>query len=410
MTAVAANSSETRQHSFWVVVLTASAVAGIAMGLRQVMGLYLKPLTTELQIGRESFGFAMAIANIVWGVVAPFAGGVSDRIGSGRVVATGAIATGLGIYTMYIATSEMHLYIAGVLLGIGVAGTGVNALVGAVGRLVPPAQRSAAIAKLGMGSGIGVFIALPYTHLLIENLGWHTSLLVLTGTVVLMLPLAFPLSGKPAQITSSVAPQSLGAALREAFAHPSFWLLNAGFFVCGFHVVFYGVHLPAYVADKGFDPSVAVTSLTLVGFCNLIGTYLAGIWGKHLPKRYGLSLIYAGRAIVFLGFLFLPVTPMMVILSSAALGLLWLSTIPLTSSLVATFYGTTWMTMLYGIVFFSHQIGSFLGVWLAGRLFDITKSYDAMWWISVALGVLAALVHLPIRERPVARLAAVPAE
>jgi predicted MFS family arabinose efflux permease len=399
-------SAESRPIPLWAIILACASVAGIAMGLRQVLGLYLKPVTTELGIGRETFGLAMAIANITWGIAAPFAGAVSDKVGSGRVVVAGALATAAGLYVMYIATTDVHLYLSGFLMGLGVAGTGVNALVGAVGRMAPPQQRAAAIAKLGMGAGIGVFLALPYTHLLMENLGWHLSLLILSMTALLMLPLAWPISGAPAQVSSTMKPQSVKEALAEAFAHPSFWLLNAGFFVCGFHVVFYGIHLPAYVADKGFDPSVAVTSLTLVGIFNLIGTYLAGIWGKHLPKRYGLSLIYAGRAVVFLCFLYLPITPTTVIVLSAALGLLWLSTVPLTSSLVATFYGPVWMTMLYGIVFFSHQVGSFLGVWMAGLLFDMTKSYDTMWWISVGLGVFAAIVHWPIRERPVPRLAA----
>ncbi len=399
----------TAPRPLWMVILACAAVAGIAMGLRQVLGLYMNPLTTELKIGREAFGLAIAIANLTWGMAAPFAGGFSDRVGSGRVVACGALATGAGFIVMYLATTEMHLYMSGLLLGLGVAGTGVNALVGVVARNAPPELRAAAIARLGMGSGIGVFLALPYTHLVIEAIGWHASLLVLAGTTALILPLALPISGKP-QLKVQTKPQSLGAALAEAFAHPSFWLLNAGFFVCGFHLVFYGIHLPAYVADKGFDPAVAVTALTLVGVFNLAGTYAAGVWGEHLPKRYGLSLIYLARAAVFVCFLFLPVTPTLVIVLSAALGLLWLSTVPLTSSLVATFYGPTWMTMLYGIVFFSHQVGSFLGAWMAGLLFDMTKSYDAMWWISVGLGLFAALVHLPIRERPVARLAAAPAE
>lgn len=389
----------------WAVVLACATIAGIGMGLRQVMGLYLKPITTELGIGREAFGLAIAIANITWGLAAPFAGAVSDKYGTGRVVVFGSICTAIGTLIMWAATSDIHLFVSGLLMGFGVAGAGVNAMVGAVSRAAPPEQRSAAIAKLGMGSGIGVFLALPYTHLLMEHLGWKTSLFVLAMTALVMLPLAFPVSGKPVS-NSSAKPQTLGEALAEAFRHPSFWLLNAGFFVCGFHVVFYGVHLPAYVADKGFDPSVGVTALTVVGIGNLIGTYLSGQWGKSKSKRIGLSLIYFGRALVFLCFLFLPITPTAVIVLSAVLGLLWLSTVPLTSSLVATFFGPTWMTMLYGIVFLSHQIGSFLGVWMAGKLFDMTKSYDAMWWISVALGVFAALIHWPIKEKPVARLAA----
>ncbi|MEZ5844273.1 MAG: MFS transporter [Hyphomicrobiaceae bacterium] len=394
----------------WAIVLACAAIAGIGMGLRQVMGLYLKPVTEHLGIGREAFGLAMAIANIVWGLAAPFAGAVSDKYGTGRVVVFGATCTALGLYLMYAATSDMHLFVSGIALGFGVAGAGVNAMVGAVGRAAPPEQRSAAIATLGMGSGIGILLALPYTHLLIERLGWQASLLVLAATTLIMLLLAFPVSGRP-QARAGGHQQTLGSALSEAFGYPSFWLLNAGFFVCGFHVVFYGVHLPAYVADKGLDASVAVTSLLMVGLGNLVGTYLAGQWGKRYSKRWGLSFIYFGRALVFLCFLYLPIDGPTVIVLSGVLGLLWLSTVPLTSSLVATFFGPVWMTMLYGLVFFSHQVGSFLGVWMAGLLFDMTKSYDIMWWISVALGVFAAIVHLPIREQPVARAPGlVPAE
>ena len=389
----------------WVVVLAAATVAGIGMGVRQVMGLYMKPVTTDLGLGREAFGLAIALANIVWGVAAPFTGAISDKYGTGRVVAMGALATSIGIYLLYAAKSDADLLISGVFLGLGVAGAGVNATVGAVGRAATPETRTSAIAAIGMGSGIGILIALPYSHLLIEWLGWKTSLLVLSATALLILPLAWPLSGRPPENRAD-ARQGLGDALRESFRHPSFWLLNAGFFVCGFHVVFYGVHLPAYVADQGLPNEVAVWALMLVGLGNLAGTYLAGQWGRTRSKRLGLSFIYAGRALVFLGFLYLPITATTILVLSAALGLLWLSTIPLTSGLVATFFGARWMTMLYGLVFFSHQVGSFLGVWLGGYFFDRLKSYDAMWWISVALGLFAALVHLPIRERPVQRLAA----
>jgi len=391
-----------------VIVLAAASVAGIGMGLRQVMGLYMKPVTADLGLGREAFGLAVALANIVWGVAAPFTGAISDKYGTGRVVALGACSTALGIFLMYAATSDLGLLLSGIFLGFGVAGAGVNATVGAVGRAATPETRTSAIAAIGMGSGIGILCALPYTHVLMEQLGWKASLLVLSATALLMLPLAIPLSGRPAEQPTDIAPQSLKAALAEASRHPSFWLLNAGFFVCGFHVVFYGTHLPAYVADQGLPSGVAVTALMLVGLGNLAGTWIAGQWGNRRSKRLGLSFIYAGRAVVFLGFLFLPITSTTVLALSGLLGLLWLSTIPLTSGLVATFFGPRWMTMLYGIVFFSHQVGSFLGVWLGGYLFDRLKSYDAMWWISVALGLFAALVHLPIRERAVERTTAVP--
>lgn len=397
-------------RSWWLVVLAAASIAAIAMGLRQVMGLYMKPLTMELGIGRQSFSLAIAIANLVWGLAAPFVGAVSDRYGTGRVAVMGGLMTAAGLYLTYAAQSEMALILAGVFLGFGVAGAGVNAMVGAAARAAPPHLRTQAIATLGMGSGLGILIALPYTHALIEGLGWKLSLLALLVTSLAILPLAYMVSGKPVAPAIAASSQSLPEALREAFKVPSYFLLNAGFFVCGFHLAFFGTHLPAYVADQGLDASVSVIALTCVGVGNLIGTWLSGQSARFFPKRYGLSAIYFMRALVFLGFIFLPITPAVVIVASFLLGLLWLSTIPLTSGLVATFFGPQWMTMLYGIVFLSHQIGSFLGAWTAGLVFDATKSYDVMWWVSVALGVFAALVNLPIREEAVRRPVAQAAE
>ena len=393
----------------WVVVQSAGLISGIAMGIRQVMGLYLTPMTKELGIGREPFSTAMAVANLSWGVCAVFAGMVADRYGAGRVVVAGTLASMAGMYYMWAARSGFDLLVGGVLMGVGVSGTGLNALVGAAGRAAPPEKRTSAIAALGMASGIGGFVAFPYTHLLMDLYGWQTSLLLLLVTSAVVMPLAWPLAGKPADNSSLVDRQSLVGAFWEAFTHPSYMLLVTGFFVCGFHVAFYGVHLPAFVADKGLDGSVAVTALTLVGLANLVGTYIAGQSGRFIEKRRGLSLIYFGRCFIFLGLLFLPITPTTVIGLSILLGLFWLSTVPLTSSLVATFFGTRWMSMLFGVVFLSHQVGSFCGLWLAGYLYDATKSYDAMWWISIALGLFAAAVHWPIQERPVARLAASPA-
>ena len=398
----------TRQP-LWLVILAAGLICAIAMGLRQVMGLYLPPMTLELGIGREPFSTAMAIANLTWGLGAVGAGMVADRYGAGRVVVSGVLATMAGMYVMYVAQSGLDLMLSGILLGIGVSGTGITSLVGAVGRAAPPEKRTSAIASLGMAAGIGGFVAFPYTHLLMDVAGWKTSLLLLLITTSIMLPLAWPLSGRPAPGAGIVDQQTLGGAIREACTHPSYLLLVAGFFVCGFHVAFYGVHLPAFVADKGLDGSVAVIALTTVGVGNLVGTYIAGQSGRFIEKRRGLSLIYFGRCFIFLGLLFLPITPLTVIVLSALLGLFWLSTVPLTSSLVATFFGTRWMSMLFGVVFLSHQLGSFSGLWLAGTLYDHTKSYDMMWWISIALGLFAAAVHWPIQERPVTRLAVAPA-
>ena len=324
----------------WLIVLSAGLIVGITMGLRQVMGLYLPPLTRALGIGREPFSNAMALANLVWGLGAVIAGMLADRWGVGRVVVAGALSTMAGLYLMYSARAEFDLMLSGVLMGIGVAGTGISTLVGAVGRAAPPALRTRVIATLGMASGIGGFLAFPYTHVLMDVVGWAGSLLILMLTVAAVLPLAGPLRGQGNGPAGGLPRQSLMHAIKEASTHPSYLLVTAGFFVCGFHLAFYGVHLPAFVADAGLDGSVAVLSLTLVGLANLVGTYLAGRSGRFISKRRGLSLIYVARSFVFLGLLLLPITPATVIGLSTLLGLFWLSTVPLTSSLVATFFGT----------------------------------------------------------------------
>ncbi len=466
-------SSPPKIRPAWLVILAAGTIVAMAMGLRQVMGLYLKPVTQELGIGREPFSNAMAWANLIWGAGSIIAGGMIDKYGAGRVVVVCALSTIAGLISMMLATSPWYLYLSGVLTGIGVAGTGVSALVGAVGRAVPPEKRLAAIASMGMAAGIGQLIAFPLTHILIEYWGWKSSLAILAAIGLVMLPMALPIAGKPAPAADSTKSQSLMEAVREAATYPSYWLLTAGFFVCGFHLAFYGVHLPAFVSDKGLPASVGVRALMAVGIANIAGTYLSGQSATPLANRagftavrvlraivvfavagffllrgeqftptdiflcaaflviaailsfvtvarsgvtverhLGLSFIYLMRCVPFLALLFLPLTPVTVIMISAILGLLWLSTVPLTSSLVGLFFGTQWMSMLYGFVFFSHQLGSFAGLWLAGVSYDATKSYDVMWWVSIALGVFAALIHLPIREQPAPRLrvAAVPAE
>ena len=346
----------------------------------------------------------MAILMLVWGIGSPFTGAVADKLGTGVVIVFGSMCTAIGFVLFVWATSEIHLYVAGVFMGLGVAGAGVSAMVGAIGRRAAPEERTQALSKLGIGSGIGMFIAFPYTHLLIEQLGWQASLYVLALTALSMMSLALVFRGDAAVANATSRPQSLKEALREALVHPSFLLLTSGFFVCGFQIAFYSLHLPAYVADQGIASQYGVWALTMVGIGNLIGTWLAGHSAKYFPKRYSLAFIYLGRGVVFLVFLFVPMNGPLIVVLSFVLGLLWLSTVPLTSSLVATFFGPVWMSMLFGIVFLSHQIGSFTGVWLAGYLYDTTRSYDLMWWISIALGIFAAVVHWPIREQPVARL------
>jgi MFS family permease len=387
------------------LILIIGVIVGVSMGRSQSMGLYLSPVTTTLGIGREPFALAMALTQLLMGVGAPFSGALIDKFGAGRIIAICVLAAIAGLYFMYAAHSSGDLILSGILMGIGVSGTGVTSLVGTIGRLAPPEKRLSAIASVGMAAGIGSFIALPVMHFLIEAVGWQNSLLWLMAITALLIPLALPISGKPVEAAGAVRQQTIREALGEAFSYPSYWLLTAGFFVCGFHVSFIMVHLPSFAVDQGLPSWVGPFALSVVGIANIIGTFIAGQSGRYIEKRRGLSLIYFGRAVIFLGFLFLPLTPATVITLCGLLGLLWLSTIPLTSGLVATFFGTTWMSMLFGIVFLSHQVGAFVGVWLAGRLFDLTKSYDAMWWISIALGITAALLNWPIQEKPVARLA-----
>ncbi len=385
----------------WMLILIVGIIVGVSMGRAQSMGLYLTPITQALGIGRESFGLAMALTQLLMGLGAPLAGGLIDRFGAGPIVSVCVLSTIAGLAFMYAATTSAHLLVSGVLMGIGVSGTGVTSLVGTVGRLAPPQKRLSAIASIGMAAGIGGFVALPVMHLLIELGGWQQSLLWLMAITALLIPLCWPISGKPMPHASSTPRQTFKEALAEALHHPSYWLLTAGFFVCGFHVAFIMVHLPAFTLDQGLPSWVGPSALAVVGIANIVGTFVAGQSDRFIEKRRGLSLIYFGRSVLFLGFLFLPITPLTVIGLCALLGLLWLATIPLTSGLVATFFGTTWMSMLFGIVFLSHQVGSFLGVWLAGRIYDMTHSYAAMWWISIALGLLSALLNWPIEEKPV---------
>jgi MFS family permease len=409
-----------RTRPAWVIVMAACLITGLAMSLRQVLGLYLRPVTMDLGIGREPFSNALALANLVWGFGAILFGYWSDKYGAARTAASGVLCSMAGFYLITQASTGTGLLVAGVLLGLGSSGSGVTALVGTVGRAVPPEQRTAAIASLGMATGIATFLAYPYVHVLIEWLGWRTSLLAIAATVALTLPLTLVLVGAPrAGAGGPPGRQAVGAtggqasraqtmteAFQEAFATPSFWFLTFGFFVCGFHVAFYSVHLPAYVQDQGLGAWVGVWALMAVGIANIIGTFLAGQSGRFFQKRSVLSTIYFARAALFIGLLVLPITPVTIIGTSALLGLFWLSTIPLTSGLVATFFGTGWMSMLFGFVFLSHQLGSFLGLVLAGKIYDATHSYALMWWISAALGLTAGLLNLPIKERPVARLLA----
>lgn len=398
--------TESRSRPLWVVVTAACLITGLAMSLRQVMGLYLRPVTMDLGLGREPFSNAIAVANLVVGFGGIVFGAWSDRFGANRSAAAGTLCSVAGFVLITMASTGGGLLAAGVMFGIGSSGTGVSALVGAVARAAPAEKRTAALAYLGMATGIATFLAFPYTHLLMEYLGWRASLLALAATLAATLPLAFFLGGAPKVQTTITRQQTLREAFSEALAHRGFWLLTVGFFVCGFHVAFYSTHLPAFVQDQNLGAWVAVWALMALGAANILGTWLAGQSGAFFQKRAVLSGIYFARFVLFVALIFLPTTPVTVIAITALLGLFWLATVPLTSSLVGTFFGTSWMSMLFGFVFLSHQLGAFAGLYMAGVLYDATHSYTLMWWISAGLGLAAALIHLPIQERPVPRLAA----
>jgi len=392
-------------RTVWIVLLSAGAILSLTMGIRQSLGLFLAPVSADLGLGRETFALGIGLTNLVWGLGAPIAGAVADRFGAARVALVGGLFYAVGLLAMTASGDGTQLIVGGLLLGLGLSGAGFSVVLGAVGRAVPPERRSAALGLASVGGSIGQFLALPISHVLIANIGWMISLIVLAGAAAAIAPLAYGLArrGAPARAVPDI---SLRAAFAEACGHRGFWLLTAGFFVCGFHLAFVAVHLPAYVADQGLPGWLAASALTLVGLFNIIGTYGCGVLGQRFPKKSVLSLLYLLRALIFLAFMIVPLSEVSVLLFGAAIGLLWLGTVPLTSGLVAAIFGPANMSMLFGIVFLSHQVGGFLGAWLAGVLFDLLGSYTIMWWLSVALGLASAALHWPISERPVPRLAA----
>src|SRR5581483_3337283 len=366
-------------------------------------------MSAELGWGRSHFSFAMALCNLIWGMAQPFFGAWADRQGAGRVVAVSGLLFAAGLALMPYSTTPLMLdFSAGILVGLGISGVSFGVILGVVGRALPQPRRSLALGIASSGGSFGQFLMLPFGQLLISGLGWHHALLVLAGTILATVPLAAAMVERrgPGSATSARAEQSLGAALREAGAHAGFWYLTAGFFVCGFQVAFISVHLPAYLIDLKMAPAVGATALALIGLFNIAGSFAAGMLGGRFSKKYLLSGIYILRAVIIAAFLFLPVSPVTVYLFAAGIGFLWLGTVPLTNGLVAQIFGVRFVSMLFGIVFLSHQIGSFAGVWLGGYLFDASGSYYPVWMGSIVLGVVAAILNLPIDERPLARVEA----
>jgi len=387
------------------VLLCGALIVTLSMGIRHGFGLWLQPITMDRGWTRETFAFALAVQNLAWGLAGPVAGMLADRYGALRVLIGGGVLYALGLVLMALATSGLAFSgSAGLLIGMAQAGTTYAVIYGVIARQVDPARRSWAMGVAAAAGSFGQFLMVPVEAWLIAEFGWQSALFILACAALVIVPLAFGLR-EPRVAPPSGPTQSIGAAIRESFAYPSFQLLMVGYFVCGFQVVFIGVHLPSYLADNGLSPQVATVALALIGLFNVFGTYAAGSLGQRLAKRHILAAIYAARSVAIVVFLALPITPWSVYVFSAVMGLLWLSTVPPTNALVAQIFGVQYMSMLAGFVFLSHQIGSFLGVWLGGLLHDRTGSYDLVWWIAIALGVVAAAVNLPIREQAIGRVA-----
>ena len=381
------------------LVIVAGCIIGlVTFGVRASFGLFTDPLTELRGWDREAFAFAIAIQNLVWGLGQPIAGGIADRYGAGRVLAAGGLLYAAGTALMAVSTTQAQLALTGgVLIGLGLSGGSFMVVLAAFTRLVPEDRRSWSLGLATAAGSMGQFLFAPLGQAFISAYGAVTALVLLSSTLVLVPVLAIALTGSG---EASEEPQiPVRQAIRGALSHRSYQLLTAGFFVCGFHIAFITTHLPPYLTDLGFSGGLAASAIALIGLFNVIGAYSAGVLGGHRSRKYLLSGIYFSRAVAFSLFLVVPTTPFVVIVFSIMIGLLWLSTVPLTSGLVALMFGTRNVGMLFGFVFLSHQIGAFIGVWLGGVIYDSTGGYELMWWLSVALGLFAAIVHLPIRER-----------
>ena len=387
------------------VLICGAMIVTLSMGIRHGFGLWLQPITQDRDWTRETFAFAIAIQNLAWGVSGIFAGIVADRFGAFRVIVVGALLYALGLIGMGYANTPLLFGLAtGVLIGVAQAGTTYAVIYGVIGRNVPEAKRSWAMGITAAAGSFGQFLMVPIEGFAIRTFGWQEALTLLGFAALIMAPLAWGL--REPGFAGGTAPkreQTVLQAVAEAFKYPSFQLLMAGYFVCGFQVVFIGVHMPSYLKDKGLSPEVASYALALIGLFNVFGTYTAGVLGQKLAKRKILAFIYFARSVAISLFLIAPLTPLSVYIFASVMGFLWLSTVPVTNATVAQIFGVAHLSMLSGFVFFSHQIGSFLGVWLGGYLYDRTGSYDIVWYIAIALGVVAALVNLPIKERAISR-------
>ena len=387
-----------------VVLLGGCLISLIGFGVRSPFGLYLGPMTSALGWDRETYALAMAIQNLLWGVGLPVAGALADRYGSVAVIAGGAFIYALGILGMSMAESAWMLHLTGgLLVGIGVAFTSFQLAIAAMVRVVGPAKRSLVMGAGTAAGSVGQVLYSPLAQSMIVDYGWSASLMMLAMSALVIVPLALLLPNDPQVHNEQPLHASLREALVEAFRHRGYLLLTAGFFVCGFHVAFITVHLPAYVTDLGLGRHVGAWCISLIGLFNIAGSFLSGWYGQHASKKFGLSVIYLLRALVLLALLLVTKTEYTMYVFAGAIGMLWLATIPLTTGIVAQIFGVRYMATLFGVVFLSHQIGSFTGVWMGGWIHDRTGSYDLMWQAGIVLGLVAAAIHLPINEKPLVR-------
>ncbi len=392
------------------VLICGGVILTLALGTRHTFGLFMQPMTVDLGWNRQTFAIAIAVQNLLYGLATPFTGMIADKYGAARVLVGGTVLYALGL--VFMAFSETGLAFglsAGLLVGVGLSCSGFSIVYGVVARAFPPEKRTLALGIAGSAGSFGQFIMLPYGQVLINQIGWHYALLVLAVTVVLILPLSTALvEDKKAQAATSHK-QSIPEALREAFGHSGFVLLCSGYLVCGFQLMFISVHFPSYLIDQRMSPETGMTALALIGLFNIFGSYFWGWLGNRYTKKYVLSALYFTRAAVTAVFVILPVSPFSVYLFGAVIGFLWLGTVPVTTGLIAHIFGVKYLSTLTGVAFLFHQVGSFLGVWIAAYLFDTTGSYRLMWLLTIAMGILAALINLPINERPVLRPAVRPA-
>jgi MFS family permease len=401
-----------------LIVLSGCLIALITFGPRASAGLFQIPMTTEYGWGRDVFGLAIAFQNLLWGLGQPFAGAVADRFGALRVLCVGALLYAAGLVVMAYATSPGMLHLgAGILIGFGLSGCSFNLVLGAFGKLLPEQWRPMAFGAGTAAGSFGQFLFPPIGNVLISSIGWHQALVVFAASVLLVLPLSLTLATRPnaggaSQGGPAPAPsQSIRQALTEAFQHRSYVLLVLGFFTCGFQLAFITAHLPAYLKDAGLSAAIGGWTLAVIGLANAVGSLSAGWLSTRMSKRWLLAWIYLGRSVAIAAFILIPASPVSSIAFGISIGLLWLSTVPPTSSLVMLMFGTRYMAMLYGFAFFSHQVGGFLGVWLGGLLYEAYGNYTFVWWLSIALGIASALINLPIKEVPVERAPALqPAE